>query len=114
MREFREKTKATQTTKFTLTGEQAAEAWNSPRGREVTAAVYRRDGKTCANEFCQVQAKGIDVGYSIDHIEAKTERPDLMFDGDNLQVLCRVCNSSKGTKKNSVWMREQYAAYAAQ
>ncbi|MFG1683557.1 HNH endonuclease [Nonomuraea sp. NPDC049269] len=55
----------------------------------IRRAVYRRDGHQCVR--C-----GVDADLSLDHIVPwSLGGPDTI---DNLQTLCRPCNSSKGAR----------------
>lgn len=45
--------------------------------------------------FCE-QILGLTSYIEIEHYQAKTIRPELVFDWQNLFPICRVCNGSKG------------------
>jgi len=48
--------------------------------------------------ICGIQIeKSIDL--TVDHIKPRSKYPELALSYDNLMVLCRRCNSSKGDKK---------------
>jgi hypothetical protein len=90
----------------------------SPEWREIRAAVIRRDGRIC--KHCRSHPKtylcalvlwafrGFGMSSSmrirnlydvtVDHILLRSRYPELALDINNLQVLCRRCNSSKGAK----------------
>jgi 5-methylcytosine-specific restriction endonuclease McrA len=84
----------------------------SQEWQNLRQKVFARDGYKCANKYCQFDAKIEGLVYHVDHIEPKSERSELMKEMSNLQVLCEHCNVAKGTKSNSVWMRDQYGAFA--
>lgn len=60
-----------------------------PISLKVRRAVYARDGNTC--RIC-----GTIENLSVDHIHP--ERHGGTLDMDNLQTLCRPCNSRKGSR----------------
>lgn len=39
------------------------------------------------------------VANEVDHIISRRKRPDLVFDLDNLQPLCKACHSTKTRKE---------------
>lgn len=84
----------------------------SQEWQDLRKKVFVRDGRKCANKYCQFDAKTEGLVYHVDHIEPKSERLDLMKELSNLQVLCEHCNVAKGIKGNSAWMREQYGAFS--
>ncbi len=61
--------------------------------RRLRDMVISRDGRVCAN--CKRRIRD-DADLTIDHIKPRSQFPELALDPDNLQVLCRGCNSSKG------------------
>jgi hypothetical protein len=52
-------------------------------------------GRTCA--MCKKYIKDED-DITVDHIRPRSKSPDLALSEDNLQILCRKCNSRKGAK----------------
>ena len=54
--------------------------------------VLERHGYTCMR--CKVTDQH--AVLTVDHIQPRRLRPDLGLSEDNLQVLCRSCNSQKG------------------
>lgn len=67
------------------------------QGRRSQAAlrIFARDGAVCA-------ACGGESDLTIDHVIPMSRNgPD---DDDNLQVLCRSCNTSKGAKTMAEWL----------
>lgn len=53
--------------------------------------VYRIHGRICVK--CLARAN-----LTIDHIKPIRDYPELSFDPQNVQVLCRRCNSKKGRR----------------
>ena len=47
---------------------------------------------------CQCMKCGSTEHPSVDHIKPRSLYPQLSLDADNLQILCRPCNSSKGNR----------------
>lgn len=76
---------------------------SSSRWIKLTAAVKERDGAVCV--FC-----GATEDITVDHIKSAKNYPDLIWDMDNLRVLCRPCNSRKGTKElqRVTWFNRKY------
>lgn len=54
--------------------------------------IFEKYGKVCLN--C-----GSTEHIALDHIKPYSIYPELAIDPDNLQPLCRSCNSSKGNRK---------------
>ena len=69
--------------------------WN-----DLRLKVFERDGNIC--RFCGIQEDGM----HIDHKLPKFLFPSLTYDLDNLQVLCKNCNSRKGHKVLAVYLSE--------
>ena len=61
--------------------------------KDLRKVIINRDGNKC--KYCGKIAEGSDL--NIDHIKPKSLFPELIFDPDNLQVLCRKCNFKKNT-----------------
>ena len=59
--------------------------------KELKKKVYDTYGKIC---LCCNSTENI----SVDHIKPYSRFPELCIEFDNLQPLCRSCNSSKGNK----------------
>jgi hypothetical protein len=57
--------------------------------------VIGEEGKRCNNCRRKI-SKGVDV--TVDHILPLSKYPDLALRRDNLRVLCRSCNSTKGNR----------------
>lgn len=78
------------------------------RERQERTAVYDHQWRQFsanyrkANPFCVECLKdGVynDQNTHTDHIIPLEQRPDLKYDVDNLQVLCRSCHSRKSWKE---------------
>lgn len=65
----------------------ASAEWTVLRDR-----IFRKYGKVCMR--CRATDRHVPI--TVDHIISRKRRPDLALDENNLQVLCRACNSSKG------------------
>ena len=63
------------------------------RWARVRAIVRRRDGWKCV--LCGHRGR-----LEVDHIIPRYLRPDLMFDPNALQLLCRSCHFFKSAKEN--------------
>ncbi len=62
-----------------------------PEWLELRGKIFAMYGRKCA--CC-----GDDDHLAIDHIKPRSLYPELELDLDNLQVLCRPCNSRKSNK----------------
>ena len=60
----------------------------SNRWTAVRLDALRRDGWQCVK--CGARGR-----LEVDHIQAVRDRPDLAYEVDGLQTLCRVCHSRK-------------------
>ncbi len=69
--------------------------YSTPEWRALRQQVIKEDGKTCAE--CRVRING-SKDLTVDHIVPRSLYPELALKRDNLQVLCRSCNSSKGDR----------------
>ena len=72
-----------------------AQAWPKLR-----AIILKRDHGRC--RCCGATAKH-GVRLHVDHIKPRSKYPELALDGDNLQVLCEICNLSKSNKDETDW-----------
>ena len=69
--------------------------YSSPEWRALRQQVIKEDGTTCAE--CGVRINS-SKDITVDHIVPRSLYPELALKRDNLQVLCRSCNSSKGDR----------------
>jgi 5-methylcytosine-specific restriction endonuclease McrA len=80
--------------------ESGPQFYTSPRWRRLRYATLRRfDGKciTCgrsAKDGCIIE---------VDHIKPRSLFPQMAFDPENLQVLCRECNGGKSNIDFTDW-----------
>ncbi|MHA7612302.1 HNH endonuclease [Weissella viridescens] len=79
--------------------------YNSRRWRKLRDEVVEREHHECK----ECKAEGIittdrqdDVVLEVDHIQSIIDRPDLVLDADNLQVLCRLHHNAKHEKYKSM------------
>ena len=75
--------------------EDRARFYGSPEWKETRRRVIERDGRACV--ACG-KAITEDADLTIDHITPRSQSPELSLRLDNLHVLCRRCNSSKGAR----------------
>jgi len=72
--------------------------YNSKRWKTVREIVILRDNLLCQ----QCLKDGFEsIGEEVDHIEELSDRPDLAYDIDNLQLLCRACHVQKTYQEKS-------------
>ena len=67
----------------------------TPIPASIRWTVWERDNFTCV-------ACGKRTELCVDHINAESNGGDLSL--ENLQTLCRPCNSAKGTRANSAFL----------
>ena len=70
----------------------------SPEWKALRRQVIDEDGRTCKE--CGVYVKNTSE-ITMDHIQPRSRYSKLALNRDNLQVLCRSCNSSKGASEES-------------
>lgn len=68
-----------------------AQQWGGRKAQKFVALTLERYGTTCW--LCHLPGS-----TSADHVIPKSQRPDLMYDLDNLRPAHVSCNSSKGIK----------------
>lgn len=69
--------------------------YSSPEWQLVRDQVIREKGRVCSECGRRIQ-RSSDV--TVDHIRPRSKYPSLALNRQNLRVLCRSCNSSKGAK----------------
>lgn len=72
--------------------------WKTIRYKKLTNHIFTK-GRIC--ECCKQVTKKLHV----DHILARSIRPDLELDINNLQVLCDNCNIGKSNKDSTNWTK---------
>jgi len=66
----------------------------SPEWRLARGKIIQEQGRICKE--CKEEIKD-DFDLTVDHIKPRSKFPGLALDVSNLRVLCRSCNSSKGS-----------------
>ena len=69
--------------------------YGSPEWRSLRESVIKEEGRIC-NDCGRRIRRVIDI--TVDHIRPRSRYPRLALQRNNLQVLCRSCNSSKGDR----------------
>ena len=77
----------------------ADEFYASQRWRRVRYEALRRSKGHC--ECCGATSET--TVLHVDHIRPRSKYPELSFDIENLQVLCRECNLGKGNGDSICW-----------
>lgn len=67
--------------------------YTTPDWRVLRGKVIKRDGRICQKCGAKIDRM---QDLTVDHIRPRSLYPQLALDPNNLQVLCRSCNSSKG------------------
>lgn len=76
--------------------EEQARFYSSPEWAVLRKQVIEEEGLACA--ICNKKITD-EKDITVDHKLPRSKYPDLQFSRSNLQVLCRKCNASKGTKE---------------
>lgn len=77
--------------------------YKTPRWIKLRYLVLREYGKRC----CMCGRTPDDgVAIQVDHIKPRSKYPDLQWNWDNLQVLCRDCNLGKSNYYTDDWRKE--------
>ena len=71
-----------------------ARFYSSAEWQQTRTEVIREQGRVCSR--CGRVITN-DWDLTVDHIRPRSKYPELSLDKENLQVLCRSCNASKGT-----------------
>jgi len=65
------------------------------RWKALRLQTLRRDGWKCVGVLPDGTACGASGRLEIDHVKPVRTHPDLAFELDNLQTLCRRCHAAK-------------------
>lgn len=65
---------------------------------ELRYAAFKLYGKKC---MCCGSIERLEV----DHIKPKSKYPELKYEFDNLQILCKICNIGKSNKDETDWRK---------
>jgi len=76
--------------------EQQEQFYSSPEWVMLRSQVIKEEENICAS--CGKRIRKQD-DITVDHIKPRSKYPELALDRQNLQVLCRKCNSSKRDKE---------------
>ena len=68
--------------------------YSSPEWKRVRSEVIATQAGVC--DICKSRPKGADL--TVDHIKPRSKFPELALKSENLRILCRSCNSSKGNR----------------
>jgi len=72
--------------------EEQEQFYSSPEWAIIRKQVIDEEGYICALCGKKIRKQG---DITVDHIKPRSKYPDLALERQNLQVLCRKCNSSK-------------------
>jgi 5-methylcytosine-specific restriction endonuclease McrA len=73
--------------------------YSSPEWKLIRQQVIKEKGRVCS-ECGNPIRNSYDV--TVDHIRPRSKYPELALDKENLSVLCRSCNSSKGDRDSEI------------
>lgn len=74
----------------------------SPEWYAIRQLVLNKHGRKCMR--CGITAEHAVI--TVDHIKSRRNHPRLALNPDNLQVLCRACNSAKGKDDDRDYRQE--------
>lgn len=72
------------------------QVYSAPEWDKLRKQVIKENGRHCAQCRKLIQ---VDDDLTVDHIRPISIYPDLAFVRENLQVLCRKCNSAKSNRE---------------
>ena len=76
----------------TMRSKDRQKIYNSPKWKKVRELAIIRDCMMCQ----ECKRNGIDTKFDeVDHIIELSDKPELAFDLDNLQCLCKPCHAQK-------------------
>ena len=78
--------------------------YNSREWHKLRYTAFLKYGRKCL--VCGADHKK-GARLHVDHIKPISKYPDLAFSLDNLQILCALCNSGKGSWDETDWREEQ-------
>ena len=79
--------------------------FHSQRWRALRYEAFRRYGKRCS--LCGTEK----ATFHVDHIKPRSFFPELEYDIENLQILCRDCNLGKSNKDQTDWRKPTLDLY---
>ncbi len=79
--------------------DESRQFYSSPEWQQVRKEVIREYGVVCPECGIHIE-NSIDV--TVDHIRPRSKYPHLALEKQNLRVLCRSCNSSKGAGDSEI------------
>ena len=78
------------------------ECWHKKaRWRKLRQKALDYYGSVC--HCCGAAGEGVEI--HVDHIKPRSKYPELSFEFENLQILCRVCNFSKNNRHETDYRR---------
>lgn len=76
----------------TMRAKDRAKIYNSKKWKDIRVKALVRDEMMC----CECKRNGIDtLGEEVDHVKELQDYPELAFELDNLEYLCKPCHSKK-------------------
>lgn len=70
---------------------------NESKWQKLRYEAFRKYGRKC------MVCKSTESRLHVDHIKPKSKYPELVFDIDNLQILCQDCNYGKSHLHEDDW-----------
>jgi hypothetical protein len=84
--------------------EEALRFYSSPEWILLRKQVIEKDGRICFH--CGKRIKD-DFDLTVDHELPRSKYPDLALNIENLRVFCRACNSKKGARDWSSYVKDE-------
>ena len=82
--------------------DEAKRFYSSPEWNLIREQVIKEKGRVCSE--CKKYIRN-NKDVTVDHIRPRSKYPDLALEKQNLRVLCRRCNSSKGDKDSEIFFQ---------
>ena len=73
--------------------------YSSPEWNQIRKEIIKEHGRVCTE--CNIYIRS-NKDVTVDHIRPRSKYPHLALEKQNLRVLCKKCNSSKGASDSEI------------